>query len=430
VTLDVTPPGYVDGMYLIEHTFGDGAIGDLDVDALFDRLVLSLQLLGDREFICRAQHYEETLERQRLVVAARVAGSSGDTSSDRKRARRLVGGRSRSRRSVNRDARRAAAVAANPDLGDKVADGSVAADSLDALAKAADPDTGAIPSTLIEEVDGLSPGQTDHAVDRFLEETADRDQVNERYQLQQRARRCRRGTKLAGAGRPELATLTLEGPDAVVDRLWNQITVAADAAYKCAGGRDKPRSQHAPWEHRLFDAAVELIDGEGGGLRPAAGSKPTVVVSIGLDDPELKPAIQHGTGPISDDVFNEYVARSPVFALFTDANGRPLWLGRTRRHATVAQFLTLAVRDRGCVLCGASVSRCEAHHLIPWNASAKGRTDIDNLALLCGPCHRDLHRRKHTLYRRGGSARRVVWHTRPATPQETTSPPPETIQRE
>jgi hypothetical protein len=156
-----------------------------------------------------------------------------------------------------------------------------------------------------------------------------------------------------------------------------------------------------------------------------------VVVSIRLDDLGNKPAVQHGTGPINDELLAEYVAAgSAIYALLTDSAGRPLWLGRSRRHATVAQFLALAVRDRGCVLCGASIQRCQAHHLTPWNSPASGSTDIDNVALLCGPCHRELHHRNHTLYPDSATTGHTRWATRPATPEETPPPQPATIQRE
>jgi hypothetical protein len=329
-------------------------------------------------------------------------------------------------------------------LDDKVADGSIAPDSLDALTRAADPDTGQIPEKLISDVAGLSPDQTDYAVDRHLEDTADRDQVNDRYRRQQQARRCRRGFRPAGEGKPDLATLTLEGPDAVIDRAWAQIQAAADAAYQSNGGRDRPAGDHVPWDHRLFDAAMAYfttptpggepkrgsVSTRRSGSRPGSGSKPPVVVSIRLDDLGNKPATQHGSGPISDELFIEYFTGSPIYALFTDAKGQPLWLGRTRRHATTAQYLALAVRDRGCVLCGASIQRCQAHHLIPWNSPVKGTTDIDQLALLCGPCHRELHRQNRTLHLGTGPNGRTQWTTRPATPDETPPPRPATLQRE
>ncbi len=408
-----------------------------DVDALFDRLVLSLRLLADRELIRKASGFEQRLQAERLTAVARVAGSSGDPAADRKRARGLLGGQGRSRRSRNRDARRAAAMAANPSLEPRVADGSIAPDSLDALAKAADPDTGRISDELIDDVSGLSPDQTDHAVDRYLEDTADRDETNDRYRRQMKARTCRRGFRPAADGKPDMATLVLEGPDAVIDRAWAHVQAAADAAYQADGGRDRPAGEHVSWEHRLFDAAIAYFNTTGGASKPTTGAgsgtgaKPPVVVSIRLDDLGHKPATQHGAGPISDELLVEYVAAgSPIYALLTDSAGRPLWLGRSRRHATVAQFLVLVVRDRGCVLCGASIQRCQTHHLIPWNSPANGSTDIDNLALVCGPCHRELHQNRLTLYRQTGPGGKTTWHTRPATPDETPPSRPATIQLE
>ena len=44
-------------------------------------------------------------------------------------------------------------------------------------------------------------------------------------------------------------------------------------------------------------------------------------------------------------------------ALF-DTNGEILWLGRSRRHASAAQQLAVAIRDRGCVLCRSPMHRC------------------------------------------------------------------------
>jgi len=56
--------------------------------------------------------------------------------------------------------------------------------------------------------------------------------------------------------------------------------------------------------------------------------------------------------------------------------------------ASVAQRVALAIRDRGCVVCGAANSYCQAHHVIHWEDG--GPTDIDNLCLLCSHCHHKL----------------------------------------
>ncbi len=66
----------------------------------------------------------------------------------------------------------------------------------------------------------------------------------------------------------------------------------------------------------------------------------------------------------------------------------PLAVGRARRLATRAQRRALVRRDGGCARPGCPETRVErlhAHHLLPW--SLGGRTDVDNLVLLCDADH-------------------------------------------
>ena len=97
-----------------------------------------------------------------------------------------------------------------------------------------------------------------------------------------------------------------------------------------------------------------------------------------------------GTGPVPPSVIGQLSPDTAVAGMVFGGDGRPLWLGRSRRLASVAQHLAVAVRDRGCVDCGAPMHRCEIHHVREWENG--GPTDIDNLAALCGPHHRRHHR--------------------------------------
>jgi hypothetical protein len=69
-------------------------------------------------------------------------------------------------------------------------------------------------------------------------------------------------------------------------------------------------------------------------------------------------------------------------------DGAVLAFGRSTRLATRAQRIALAGRDGGCCFpgCTRPPSWCEAHHVIPW--SSGGRTDINNLCLVCPYHHR------------------------------------------
>ena len=425
---------------------GGGTGEESAVDQLasrFDALLTDMVGVGDRALVALAARFEQRLESARLLAVSRLAGADGDSRSQRRRARaHLSPGRGgRSSRSVNRDARRAAALAANPELGEQARHGSLSGEGIDALTKAADETTGEIPSDLLDLTSGLAPDQSARLVEQYLTEQASAADANARYEAQLAARRVRRYIVPPCGADPGLAGIGIEGPDALIDQVWAVLNSDADSAYQAAGGRDRPTGEHAPLDHRRFDAALRRLRGategraaDGDGVARGGGHcRPSVVVTIGLgeladSEPDRRAATQVGCGPISDQLLAELAAGADLAAMVIGLDGRPLWLGRARRHGSAAQYLALAVRDRGCVLCGAAFQRCQAHHIIPWHAPAKGRTDLDNLALLCGSCHHRVHDSHETLVRRRSAGGKTVWSTRPATAAEL--PPPRPVQRE
>lgn len=106
-----------------------------------------------------------------------------------------------------------------------------------------------------------------------------------------------------------------------------------------------------------------------------------------------------GVGPIPQSELERLACNAELFGLLFSGDGEPLWHGRGVRTATDAQWQALLARDGVCVLCAEEPSRCEAHHVVPWAKPAQGLTDIDNLALLCGTCHRRLHNNRRILTR-------------------------------
>ncbi len=72
-----------------------------------------------------------------------------------------------------------------------------------------------------------------------------------------------------------------------------------------------------------------------------------------------------------------------------DTKNQELWVGRKHRLATEAQRAALIIRDKHCIGCGRSAVWCEAHHIEEWLTG--GRTDIDNLVLVCKSCHHNIH---------------------------------------
>ena len=73
--------------------------------------------------------------------------------------------------------------------------------------------------------------------------------------------------------------------------------------------------------------------------------------------------------------------------------GEPLWMSRTVRSATPAQWHALVARDRHCAFPGCTIKPiwCTAHHVLEYDRD-HGPTDIDNMALLCGGHHKIVHK--------------------------------------
>ncbi|MFI8567656.1 DUF222 domain-containing protein [Rhodococcus sp. NPDC078407] len=95
------------------------------------------------------------------------------------------------------------------------------------------------------------------------------------------------------------------------------------------------------------------------------------------------------TGPMSRHLAELLTCNADLTPVIVDHHGVPLALGRTTRLASDDQRIALNIRDRCCVMCGRPAQWCQAHHIRFWEHG--GRTDLNNLALVCGECHRLVH---------------------------------------
>jgi hypothetical protein len=73
--------------------------------------------------------------------------------------------------------------------------------------------------------------------------------------------------------------------------------------------------------------------------------------------------------------------------VFDDHSERPLYLGRSKRIASVDQRIVCYARDGGCTRpdCLEPGYHCEANHAIDW--ADGGQTDTDNVYFACAPDH-------------------------------------------
>ena len=114
-------------------------------------------------------------------------------------------------------------------------------------------------------------------------------------------------------------------------------------------------------------------------------------------------------GVIDPPTFGRLLCDADLQLVTEDDDGEPLRLGRSVREPSATLARTVRARDRECRFpaCGGRL-HTEAHHVVWW--SRGGRTDVDNLVLLCGFHHRLVH--EHGWGLRRGRDGNVAW-TRP-----------------
>jgi hypothetical protein len=137
-----------------------------------------------------------------------------------------------------------------------------------------------------------------------------------------------------------------------------------------------------------LQASARTVQSGGAATRSTA----SVVATISLCDLEAGTGIGWVDGsdePIPASVVQQLACDGGIRRMVLGNAGEPLYLGDRERYFTAGQRKALAVRDGGCVRCGAPASWCHAHHVI--FASRGGPTDVDNGVLLCPAHHHALH---------------------------------------
>ena len=131
--------------------------------------------------------------------------------------------------------------------------------------------------------------------------------------------------------------------------------------------------------------------GKGGGkcgCRRRASADITIVQHLSAEGTDAFAEIAGG-GVIPQSVLEEYFCNAAIKGVVFSHKGVPLWHGHTKRLATKAQMNALRARYGGCGGCDANMWICDGHHVEP--VSQGGRTDIDNMMLLCWACHQKVH---------------------------------------
>ena len=169
------------------------------------------------------------------------------------------------------------------------------------------------------------------------------------------------------------------------DRTLVVVHVAAD---QLAAGAAPGQIGAAPGQ---TGAAASPVDGEASasGADLASGVTRTAVgdVPAGTSDPTCH---VQGVGGIEPATAARLARDAELLTTAVDATGEVLALGRSRRVVSRGQRRALMIRDGMCQFPGCHQERhLDAHHIVAW--SRGGRTDFDNLVLLCRFHHTTMH---------------------------------------
>ncbi len=345
-----------------------------------------------------------------------------------------------SQREAQRRKRRAEALAEMPNVAGALAAGDISAEHAEALARAAaatsheavDRD-----ADLLAQVAGVPADRAGRQIQAWTQRNQDPADLHEQHLRQRRRRRLNFGDGDDGMLMAHAAFDRVLGA-----QFRSLINGIADRIWRAEGGRDNPDSRSA--EQRRLDALAiavglepEPAAGANGSAAGGAGSAPAgdgfppnpqqpvpprhqpvpprhqIVIVASADvvtgkDPQGRCEIP-GIGPIPQSELERLACDAELFGVLFSGDGDPLWHGRGERTVTDAQRRALLARDGVCVLCADEPARCESHHIVPWAKPGEGPTDIDNLAFLCGTCHRRLHDHKRVLTRSPDGA----WGTAP-----------------
>jgi hypothetical protein len=164
---------------------------------------------------------------------------------------------------------------------------------------------------------------------------------------------------------------------------------------------------------RLHDAfrAVLKLALRSGHLPQSGGVPATVLISMTADQFESRTGLATTSfgQPLSINQALRLADQAAIAWIVHNSTGGILNYGTTQRLATRNQTLALIARDQGCAFpgCTSPPEWTEKHHITPW--SKGGRTDLDNLCLLCDHHHDRINTGGWTITIRNGQP----WFTPP-----------------
>ncbi len=137
---------------------------------------------------------------------------------------------------------------------------------------------------------------------------------------------------------------------------------------------------------RLADALVELAVGNKPANIQVTTTLETLMGLRGAAAGEME-----FSRPVSSTAIERMACDSSVMRVVLDGKSMVIDVGRSTRVVKGGMKRALIARDGGCRWpgCNRSASHCDGHHLIHWIRG--GKTELDNMILLCHHHHRLVH---------------------------------------
>jgi hypothetical protein len=237
--------------------------------------------------------------------------------------------------------------------------------------------------------------------------------------------------KLDGTFHPEDGQVLEDEVGRIMDDLYRQERRDIDAGVDI--------QMRTPAQRRAA-AIVEMARRSAANTGTATGRRPEVGVVLSLETflGGDQPGRFSDGIPITAETARRLACDAAITSITTGHRGEILDLGRLTPHPNNAQRRAVTLRDVGCTFAGCDLpsTRCQIHHIVPYNrgSSTGGPTDLHNLTLVCCRHHHlvhegrfKLHRNPHTgqieTRRPDGTPIPTRPRAGPLTPQPGTDPP-------
>jgi hypothetical protein len=178
--------------------------------------------------------------------------------------------------------------------------------------------------------------------------------------------------------------------------ILDPVTGAKAEAFFGAHAKPRPDDQSGRDERsaaqRRHDAFADLLDLAFRSRQFSTATGAPVTVHVTMTAEQFSSGTGHALTSYSQPIRVAQALRMAdecaLAWLVHGSSGSVLAHGRARRLASQAQAEALLARDGGCAFpgCDHPPEWCERHHIREWRAG--GRTDLDNLVLLCSYHHR------------------------------------------